>query len=153
MKIILATDIDTLGRKGDIVSVADGYARNFLVPRGHALVATKGNLKQAELMQKAREEKERKLRDEASARVARLEGSPIYISARAGEGGRLFGSVTNSDIARAMKEQIGEEVDRHKVRLDDPIRELGTHTVSIQIHGDISARVSVEVIEHVEEEE
>lgn len=152
MKIILADDIEKLGHKGDIVTVADGYARNYLVPRGHALIATKGNLKQAEIMRKAREEKERKLRDDAAARVARLQASPVYISARAGEGGRLFGSVTNSDVARAISEQLGENVDRHKVRLADAIRQLGTHTVTVHIHGDINADVAVEVIEHVEEE-
>lgn len=152
MKIILADDVDKLGNKGDIVSVADGYARNFLVPRGLALPATKGNIRQAELMQKARAERERQAIEQAAASVARLERSPVYISARAGEGGRLFGSVTNSDIARALQDQLEEDVDRHKIRLDEPIRQLGTHHIHVHIHGEIYARVAVEVIEHVEEE-
>lgn len=151
MKVVLATDVDTLGHKGDVVTVADGYARNFLVPKGLALTATKGALRQADQMRRAREEKERKIREEAAARVERLAADSIYISARAGEGGRLFGSVTKSDVGRAVKEQLGEEVDRHQIRLDDPIRNLGTHKVEVHLHEDVNALVTVEVIAHEEE--
>ena len=152
MKVILADDVDKLGRKGDVVTVADGYARNFLVPKGLALFASRGALKQAEQMRRAREEKERKLKEEAAARVGRLGASPVYISARAGEGGRLFGSVTKADVARAVEEQLGEPLDRHLVRLDDPIRELGSHSVEIHLHEEVNAMVTVEVIAHEEEE-
>jgi large subunit ribosomal protein L9 len=93
VRIILAGDIETLGHKGDVVTVADGYARNFLVPKGLAMVATKGTLRQAEEMRRAREEAERKRKEEAAAKVAVLASEPVYISARAGEGGRLYGSV------------------------------------------------------------
>jgi large subunit ribosomal protein L9 len=96
MKVILASDVDKLGRKGDVVSVADGFARNYLVPNGLALIATKGSLRQADLMQKARAEKERKVKDEAAGRVAKLAAAPVYISARAGEGGKLFVSKSSS---------------------------------------------------------
>ena len=122
MKVILATDVEKLGRKGDVVTVADGYGRNYLVPKGLALTASKGALKQAELMRKAREELERKAKDEAAAKVATLGATPVYISARAGEEGKLFGSVTNSDVARAIDEQLGED-DRpppHPPRGPDP---------------------------------
>ncbi len=152
MKVILADDVETLGQKGDIVNVADGYARNFLVPKGLAFAATKGALKQAELMQKARAEREQRVKEEAAAKVGRLGASPVYISARAGEGGRLFGSVTNSDVARAIADQLEENIDRRDIRLDDPIRTLGTHQVEVRLHEEVNALVTVEVIAHEEEE-
>jgi large subunit ribosomal protein L9 len=148
VRIILAGDIETLGRKGDVVTVADGYARNYLVPKGLAMVATKGTLRQAEDMRRAREERERKRKEEAAAKVAVLASEPVYISARAGEGGRLYGSVTSSDIARAVAEQLEEAIDRHNVRLEDPIRRLGTHQVEVHLHEEVNALVTVEVISH-----
>ncbi|HZA40927.1 MAG TPA: 50S ribosomal protein L9 [Actinomycetota bacterium] len=150
MKVILAQDIQELGFKGDVVSVADGYGRNYLIPKGLALFATKGALRQAELMQKARVEREQKAKDEAAAKVGVLASQPVYISARAGEGGRLFGSVTKSDIARGIEDQLEEEVDRHDVLLDDPIRVLGTHQVEVKLHEQVNALVTVEVIAHEE---
>jgi large subunit ribosomal protein L9 len=151
VKVILASDVDKLGHKGDIVTVADGYARNYLVPKGLAMFASKGALKQAEDMQRARAERVRKEKEAAAARVASLGASPVYISARAGEGGRLFGSVTKSDVARAIEEQLNEQIDRHLIRLDDPIRRLGRHEVEIHLHDEVNALVAVEVIAHEEE--
>ena len=151
MKVILASDVDKLGHKGDIVTVADGYARNYLVPKGLAMFASKGALKQAEDMQRARAERARKEKEEAAARVSSLGASPVYISARAGEGGRLFGSVTKSDVARAIEEQLNERIDRHLIRLDDPIRSLGRHEVEVHLHDEVNALVAVEVIAHEEE--
>lgn len=151
MKVILAADVEKLGHKGDVVTVADGYARNFLVPRGLALTASKGALKQAEQMRRAREEETQKAKEAAAAKVATLGASPVYISARAGEEGKLFGSVTNSDVARAIVEQLGEEVDRRQIRLEDPIRTLGSHQVEIHLHEEVNALVTVEVIAHEEE--
>lgn len=150
MQVILASDVDKLGMKGDVVTVADGYARNYLVPKGLALVASKGALRQAEQMRRAREEAERKARDEAAAKVSVLGASPVYISARAGAEGRLYGSVTKSDIARAVGDQLEESIDRHSVRLDEPIRTLGTHTVEVHLHEEVNALVTVEVISHDE---
>jgi large subunit ribosomal protein L9 len=152
MKIILADDIDNLGNKGDVISVADGYARNFLIPKGKALFATKGALRQAEMMQRARLERDAKAKEEAASKVGRLATSSVYISARAGEGGRLFGSVTKSDVARGIEEQLGERIDRHDVILDDPIRVLGTHQVEVRLHEEVNALINVEVIAHEEEE-
>jgi large subunit ribosomal protein L9 len=152
MKVILADDVDNLGQKGDIVAVADGYARNFLIPKGKALLATKGALRQAQMMQRARQEREEKRKAEAASKVAVLASSPVYISARAGEGGRLFGSVTKSDVARGILEQLGESVDRHDVVLDDPIRVLGTHQVEVKLHEEVNALVTVEVIAHEDDE-
>jgi large subunit ribosomal protein L9 len=146
--VILANDVVALGNEGDVVTVADGYARNFLVPQGLAMVATKGTLRQAEQMRRAREERERKRKEEAAAKVAVLASEPVYISARAGEGGRLYGSVTKSDIARAIEEQLEEIVDRHDVRLADPLRALGTYQVEVHLHEEVNALVTVEVIAH-----
>ncbi len=151
MKVILARDVDNLGRKGDVVTVADGYARNFLVPKGLAMQATKGALRQAELMKRAREEQERRAREEAAAKVSKLAEAPVYIAARAGEGGRLFGSVTASDIARGIEEQLEEIVDRRDVKLDEPIRALGTYPVEVRLHPEVNALVTVEVIAYEED--
>ena len=152
MKIILSADISALGRKGDLVNVADGYARNYLLPKGLAMAATRGSLKQAELMQKARAEAEERAKEAAAAKVQHLAASPVYISARAGEEGRLFGSVTNSDVARAIQDQLEEDIDRRDVRLEDPIRSLGTHQVEVKLHEEVNALVTVEVIAHEEDE-
>src|SRR5919106_6455816 len=153
MKIILSKDVEKLGSKGDVVSVADGFARNYLIPKGFAIIASQGALRQADQMRKAREERDRKEREEAAERVASLGAQAVYIAARAGEGGRLFGSVTKSDVARAVEEQLGEVVDRHLIRLEDPIRVVGTHHVEVHLHEDVNATVTVEVIPYEEEDE
>jgi large subunit ribosomal protein L9 len=153
MKIILADDVDDLGRKGDVVTVADGYARNYLVPKGLALAASRGALKQAEQMRRAREEREAKLKEEAAQKVSKLAATPVYISARAGEAGKLFGSVTNADVARAILDQIEEDIDRRNVLLEDPIRALGSYQVEIKLHEEVTGLVTVEVIAHEEDEE
>jgi large subunit ribosomal protein L9 len=151
VKIILSDDIENLGQRGDLVTVADGYARNYLIPKGKALLATKGALRQAEMMRRARLDREQKAKEAAASKVATLAAAPVYISARAGEGGRLFGSVTKSDVARGIEEQLGEVVDRHNVVLDDPIRVLGTHQVEVKLHEEVNALVTVEVIAHEED--
>jgi large subunit ribosomal protein L9 len=151
MKIILAKDVETLGHKGDVVTVSDGYARNYLVPKGMALVASRGALRQAEQMRRAREEALRKAKDDAVAQVALLGSSPVYISARAGEDGKLFGSVTKNDIARAVQDQLEQDVDARQVRLDESLRRLGTFSIEIHLHEEVNALVSVEVIAHEEE--
>jgi large subunit ribosomal protein L9 len=152
MKVILARDVETLGHKGDVVTVSDGYARNFLVPKGMALVASKGALRQAEQMRRAREEGIRKAKEEAASRVALLGSSPVYISARAGEEGKLFGSVTKNDIARAVQDQLEQDIDARQVRLDDSLRRLGTFSVEVHLHEEVNALVTVEVIAHDEDE-
>lgn len=151
MKVILAADVEKLGHKGDVVTVADGYGRNYLVPKGLAMAASKGALKQAEQMRRAREEDDRKAKEAAAAKVATLGATPVYISARAGEEGKLFGSVTNSDVARAIEEQLGESIDRRHIRMEDAIRSLGSHQIEVHLHEDVNALVTVEVIAHEEE--
>lgn len=150
MKIILSSDVDNLGQSGDVVTVADGYARNYLVPRGLAIAATKGAVRQAELMQRASTQRAERAKEEAAGRVALLASEPVFISARAGEEGRLFGSVTASDVARGIQEQLDQAVERHDVRLEEPIRSLGSFQVEVRLHEEVNALVTVEVIEHEE---
>ena len=122
MKVVLNADIGTLGHKGDIVEVAPGYARNYLLPRNLALSASKGAVKQAETMRRSRTERERRERALADAMAGRIVGAALRIPARAGEDGQLFGSVTNVDIAEALTRALGEEIDRRKINLPAPIR-------------------------------
>jgi large subunit ribosomal protein L9 len=146
MKIVLRADVEHLGQKGDLVEVADGYARNFLVPRGLALRATSGIQKQADAMRRNRDVRDRRERDAAQAVADQLIAPVIRLTARAGEGGRLFGSVTSSDIAAAVHEQIGIEVDRRHIALDEPLKELGVTEVSVRLHPEVTATLRVEVV-------
>jgi large subunit ribosomal protein L9 len=146
VKIVLREDVDTLGRKGDLVDVADGYARNFLVPRGLAIRATKGAAKQAEAMRRNREAREVRDRESAQEIAARLDGVRIEVKARAGEGGKLFGSVTNADVADAVKAATEVELDRRTIELAEPIKELGPAELPVRLHPDVVATLSVEVV-------
>lgn len=147
MKIVLRDDIDNVGRKGDLIEVADGYARNYLVPRGLAIVATKGTIKQAQAMQRSREVREAREREAAEAVAGRLRDQTVRIQARVGEAGRLFGSVTATDVADAVAEQLEVELDRKKLALPEPIREVGMHDVSLKLHPEVEASFHVVVLE------
>jgi len=144
MKIVLRADVEHVGQKGDIVDVADGYARNFLVPRGLALRATSGIQKQADAMRRGRDARDRRERETAQAIADQLTPT-IRIEARAGEGGRLFGSVTSSDIAAAVQAQLGVEVERRDIALDEPLKALGVSEVPVRLHRDVTATLHVEV--------
>ena len=146
MKIVLREDVDTLGKKGDLLDVADGYARNYLVPRGLALHATKGVIAQSEAMRRNREARE--VRDRAAAQelADRLRAAPVQVTARAGEGGKLFGSVTTTDIAAALAATTGVEVDRRKIVLAEPIRELGDVEVTVGLHSDVDVVLAISVV-------
>jgi large subunit ribosomal protein L9 len=146
MKVVLRNDVESLGHKGDVVDVADGYARNYLVPRGLAIKATKGVVAQSEAMRRSRAAREARDRDAATAQAAGLAGSRIEISARAGEAGKLFGSVTAADIADALLAQRGVEVDRRKVALDEPVKEIGEVDVVVRLHADVEAQITVAVV-------
>jgi large subunit ribosomal protein L9 len=146
MRVILNADIDKLGRKGDLVEVAPGYARNYLLPKKLALTASKGAIRQAETMRRARQERENRERGAAEALAARIGALKLEISARAGEEGHLFGSVTTSHIAEELQRALGEEVDRRKIHLPEPVRSLGVHEFTVQIRADVAARGSIEVI-------
>ena len=146
MKVVLREDVEKLGRKGDLLEVADGYARNYLVPRGLAIVATKGVVDQATAMRRNRQVRDDRDKEAAQELATRLSASPIQVSAKAGEGGKLFGSVTSSDIAVAVKEQTKDELDRRKVTLAEPLKALGPAEVDVQLHPDVTVTLAVEVI-------
>ena len=186
MRVVLREDVDNLGRKGDLLDVADGYARNFLVPRGLAIKATRGVVQQAEAMRRNREVREVRDRSHATELAQRLsttrievkaragEGGKLFgsvtsgdiaeavlaqtevaqrlattrieVKARAGEGGRLFGSVTSGDIAEAVLAQTEVELDRRKISLAEPLKELGTVEVPVQLHTDVEATLTIEVV-------
>jgi large subunit ribosomal protein L9 len=142
---VLRADVEHLGRKGDVLDVADGYARNFLVPRGLALHATKGAAAQAEAMRRNRQARDARDREAAEELAGRLATTTIRVAARAGRGGKLFGSVTSADLADALRAQIGVEVDRRAIELDEPIKELGPREVSLRLHPDVAAMLRVDV--------
>lgn len=146
MKVILQKEVEKLGGPGDIVEVKDGYARNFLIPRGMATQATKGALQHAERVRKQHESREAKALDEAAALAKRLEKTPVQVQAQAGEDGRLFGSVTAQQIAEAVQRSIGEEIDRHELRLEEPIRSTGTHEARVRVHPEVDATITVQVV-------
>jgi large subunit ribosomal protein L9 len=145
MKIVLQREVDKLGVPGDVVDVADGYARNFLIPRGLAILASRGAVRHAESLRRAHDGRVSKARADAQAVSDRLTASPLRVAVRAGEGGRLFGSITASDLSEEITRQTGQEVDRRDIRLEEPIRSLGTHEVSIRLHPEVEAVLSVEV--------
>jgi len=146
VRVVLREDVENLGRKGDLLEVADGYARNFLVPRGLAMKATAGVARQAEAMRRNRETREVRDRAYAEELAQRLAGMRIEVKARAGEGGKLFGSVTASDVADAVQIQTGIELDRRKVVLDEPIRELGDAQVQVRLPAEVVVAVAVLVV-------
>ena len=145
MKVVLREDVENLGKKGDIVEVADGYARNYLVPRGFALRATRGIQKQADAMRRNREVRDTREREAAQALAAQFEGRTIAIKARAGGEGKLFGSVTAVDIAEAVLKQTGAEIDRRRIALDEPLKELGPADLQVRLHPEVLANLHVEV--------
>jgi large subunit ribosomal protein L9 len=146
MKIILRSDVADVGKKGDIVEVADGFARNYLVPKGFALKATNGNIEQAASMRRARDIRDAKDRGAAEEVAQKLVPKIIKVKAKAGAEGRLFGSVTSSDVAAAVQEQTGIELDRRKLQLDEPIKSLGTHQVPTRLHSEVEFAITVEVV-------
>lgn len=146
MKIVLRSDVDQVGKKGDIVDVADGYARNFLVPRGLAFTATPGVEAQATAMRRGRDLRDASDRSAAEAVAKTLVPRVVTITARAGAGGKLFGSVTTTEIAAAVADQTGIEIDRRKLHLDEPIKSLGQHLVPAKLHADVEFPITVEIV-------
>jgi large subunit ribosomal protein L9 len=150
MKIILQKPVDKLGVPGDVVDVADGYARNYLMPRGLAVKATKGGVKHVESLQRAHSVRVDAAKAEAEQVARRLMTSPVSVSAHAGEEGRLFGSVTPADVAVAIESQTGVRVDRHDVHMDEPIRSVGVHEVKVHLFAEVDPIISVEVVASLE---
>jgi large subunit ribosomal protein L9 len=145
MKIILRSDVDGVGKKGDIVDVADGHARNFLIPRGLAMKSSKGAETQAASMRRSRDLKDSADREAAETIATRLVPQTFTITARAGSEGKLFGSITAADITAAVQAQAGIELDRRKLLLDEPIREIGSHRVTVKLHADVEFPVTLEI--------
>jgi large subunit ribosomal protein L9 len=146
MKIVLQQEVEKLGVPGDVVSVADGYARNYLIPKGFAAPATKGSAKNAERLRRAHEQKVQKAVLEARELAAKLTAAPLTVTAKAGEEGKLFGSVTAADIAKELEAKAGATIDRRSVHLAEPIRTVGAHEVTIRLHPEVEAAVTVEVV-------
>ena len=147
MKVLLQKPVDKLGEPGDVVEVSDGYARNFLVPQGMAIKAAKGAVKQADTLKRAHDARRSKQKTEYEAVASKLIGAGgLRIPARAGDEGKLFGSVTAADVAEAIAAQAGVEVDRKAVHLDEPIRTVGTHEVRVKLFTDVEPVVTVEVV-------
>ena len=146
MKVILRADVAELGKRGDILDVADGFARNYLVPKGMAMTASPGAQSQASAMRRARDLRDAQDRSAAEEVATTLVSKVVTITARAGSEGKLFGSVTASDIADAVEAQTGVALDRRKLELDEPVKTLGTHVVSVKLHADVEFPVTVEVI-------
>jgi large subunit ribosomal protein L9 len=146
MKVILRTDVSELGKRGDILDVADGYARNFLVPKGLAMKATDGAASQAASMRRARDLRDAQDRAAAETLATTLVPKVITVTARAGSEGRLFGSVTAGDIAAAIEAQTNVQIDRRKLVLPEPIKSLGTHVVPAKLHADVEFPVTIDVV-------
>lgn len=147
MKVILQADVKALGKKGDLVEVAEGYARNFLIPRGLAKVANESNLRALRAEQSQAAAKAQRELEEAKRVAAELEKAPIAVAGRTGGAGRLFGSVTAQDIAAAVKAKTGVQLDKRKIQLDEPIKALGTYRVPVRVHPQVEAVLTVQVVE------
>jgi large subunit ribosomal protein L9 len=146
MQVILKQDVEKIGRRGDVVEVSRGYVRNFLVPRGLAEVATPAKMEEVSRQMAEAEERDRRIAERAGEIAETLNKSVITIEARTGEDERLFGSVTAANIASAIERARSVRLDRRRIKLDEPIKSLGTHQVPVQIHGDVEASVKVIVV-------
>jgi large subunit ribosomal protein L9 len=145
-KIILTNEVSGLGAAGDIVDVKPGYARNYLVPRGFAIAWTKGGEKDVEQIRRARRIRDIHTIEQANSVKGQLEGVKVKLATRAGDAGRLFGSVTPADIAAAIKAAGGPDVDKRRIEIGSPIKTLGSHRISVRLHPEVAASVDVEVV-------
>jgi large subunit ribosomal protein L9 len=146
MKLILKQEVAGLGEPGDIVEVRDGYGRNYLVPQGYAIVASRGAEKEAAMIRRGREVREVRDRSQAQQMAAELAALTVRLPARAGGEGRLFGSITAADVAEAVRAAGGPALDRRRIDLGGAIKTIGTHRVSVRLHPEVAATVDVEVV-------
>lgn len=146
MRLLLTSDVAELGRKGEVVEVADGYARNFLLPRKKAVKATEGAVRTAEELRRVRDESERKAKEEAERVATQLVGTRVVIAAQAGDEGKLYGSVGLSDVVEGIRKFTGVELDRKSIRLESPIRDIGLHEVQIHLHAEVEFPIVLDVI-------
>lgn len=145
MEIILIQDVKSLGKKGDIVKVNDGYARNFILPKKLGLEATKLNLNDLKLQKASEEKRQKEILEEAQAFGKKLEELTVKASIKAGEGGKTFGSVSTKEISAALKEQFGLDIDKKKLVLADPIKSAGSFTVQVKLHPQVTAELKIKV--------
>lgn len=146
MKVILRADVDGVGKRGDICDVSDGYARNLLLPRGLAIKATPGASTQAASMRRARDQRDASDRSAAQDIATKLVPTRISITARAGAEGKLFGSITTTDIAEAVQAQTGIELDRRHLHLAEPIKSLGEHTATAHLHAEVEFPITLDIV-------
>ncbi len=146
MKLILISDVNELGKRGDVVDVAEGYARNFLLPRKKAVKANEGALAQAETIRETRIESERRARDQAEALATQLVGTRVVLAAQAGDEGKLYGSISVQDVVEGIRRFTGLELDKGSVVLESPIKAIGLHEVQIKLHPEIEFPLTLDVI-------
>lgn len=147
MKVILQQEVKKLGKKGDIIEVSEGYARNFLLPQKLAIEATANNVNIAKQQKAAQVHKEQRANDEAKVLASQLSKVSVTIPVKTGEGGKVFGSVTAKDIADAIQSQYNLEIDKRKIELKEAIKALGTHSVTVRVHPEITGKIEVKIIQ------
>ncbi len=146
IKVLLTKDVANLGKAGEVKRVARGYARNFLLPRGLATRPTEGAMRSVEMNAKAEAKRSQKMDSEARALAEKLNAIMLDFTAKVGEQGRLYGSITSQDIADALNQKLGIEVDRRKIDLPEPLKQVGEHKVLVHLHGDVGATVNVNIV-------
>lgn len=150
MKVILIEDMKALGKKGKVCEVSDGYARNFLIPKGMAVEATQGNVQDLAHKQKIEEQRKQKEKQNAEEMAAKIDKLQVVLKVKVGEKGRLFGSVTNKEIADVLESEYQLKLDKRKIELKDSIKAIGEHTIMIRIHPEVSANLKI-IVEGIEQ--
>ena len=147
MEIVLLQDGKALGKKGERVKVSDGYARNYILPKKLGVEANAANLNNLKLQQAHAEKKAQEQLDAAKELAVKIENSPLVLSVKVGEGGKVFGSISTKEIAKAFSDKYGMELDKKKMQMDEPIKMLGTYEVAVKLHKDVTAKLKVQVTE------
>lgn len=147
MKVILLADVKKVGKKGDIINVAEGYARNYLFPRNLAIEASPGNLKNLKEKQHRVAEKKQQILEEAKALAKKIDGVTVKITTKVGDGGRLFGSVTSKDVAEKLEDQYNIKIDKKKIDIDGTVKNLGNYRATVKIHPEVQAQFTISVVE------
>lgn len=147
MKVILLDDVKKVGKKGELVNTSDGYARNFLFPKKLAVEATKSSINDMKLKQQSEKRRQEELLEQAKELAEEIKGSEITIKVKAGDGGKIFGSVSTKEITKAAKEQLGFDIDKKKMQIKDPIKALGTHIIPIKLTAKVKTELKVKVQE------
>lgn len=147
MKVILTKDVKTVGKKGELLDVAEGYARNYLIPKGLAISGTEGNLKTMEVRKEKEQVKKAEEKKEAELLAEKIKKVMLTLSMKSGENGRLFGSIHTKDIADGLKKEAGITVDKRKIELDDSIKSLGNYVLKLKLHREVTAELKIKVVE------